>query len=185
MEVLGSKDNVDYADLNKFSVISNCLKESLRLSPPGALLAIETTEDFIIPDDKHSKICSNSSSAGPICSRNRQTGKIIPSGTKTYISLYAMQRHPLLWSNADQFLPDRWAAKTEETITPSAFTPFSMGPRNCIGQVFAQMETKIILSRFLRAFDYECVEEEHPDEIDEVFLLHLRRGLPVKVKESV
>ena len=43
------------------------------------------------------------------------------------------------------------------------------------------MEAKIILSRFLRCFDYEVVTDERPDELIENLTLHLRYGLPVKL----
>ena len=49
-------------------------------------------------------------------------------------------------------------------------------------QVFAQMEAKIILSRFLRAFDYESLDGERPDEFAENLTLHLRHGLTVRLK---
>ena len=75
-------------------------------------------------------------------------------------------------------------AQTTETMAPFAFVPFSMGARNCIGQVFAQTEANIILSRFLRAFDYASVVDERPDEIDEHVTLHLRHGLNVRLKSK-
>ena len=133
-EILGSKDNVDYADLSKLSTISNCLKESLRLSPPASIIGVEPSEDFTIPHHvkQSTYSCDDTSATGP---HSRHAGQIIPSGARTLISTYAMHRHPLLWSNADKFLPDRWMAKTKETTTPFAFTPFSMGSRSCIGQV--------------------------------------------------
>ena len=57
------------------------------------------------------------------------------------------------------FNPKRFLQKThsEETTTrhPFAFIPFSAGARNCIGQKFAMMEMKIILSLLL--FNFEMV----------------------------
>ena len=46
------------------------------------------------------------------------------------------------------------------------------------------MEAKIILSRFLRAFEYESVDGEQPNEIVEDLTLHLRRGLRVRLKQK-
>ena len=51
-EVLGSKDNVDLTDLSRLQVVSNCLKEALRLTPPAAIIGKQTTEEFVIPHDK-------------------------------------------------------------------------------------------------------------------------------------
>ena len=44
------------------------------------------------------------------------------------------------------------------------------------------MEAKIILSRFLRAFEYESLDGERPDEFDENLTLHLRRGLTIRLR---
>lgn len=54
------------------------------------------------------------------------------------------------------FNPERFLQKTNKTSRhPFAFIPFSAGARNCIGQKFAMMEMKIILSLLL--FNFEIV----------------------------
>ena len=57
------------------------------------------------------------------------------------------------------FNPERFLQKTnsqyESTRHPFAFIPFSAGARNCIGQKFAMMEMKIILSLLL--FNFEMI----------------------------
>lgn len=35
-----------------------------------------------------------------------------------------------------------------------AYLPFSLGPRNCIGQNFALMEAKVILAKLVKSFDF-------------------------------
>ena len=131
--VLGRKDNVDYSDLSSLSITTNCLKESLRLASPAAILGVQPDEDFTIPADPTWDDASSDWTEGP-CT-HRQAGSVIPSGTRLLFTVYTMHRHPKFWSNAEKFNPGRWAPNTDETSTPLTFLPFSVGNRNCIGQV--------------------------------------------------
>ena len=151
-QVLGSKDNVDFSDLDRLPIISSCLKEALRLAPPASIMGVETVDPLVIPNDGECGRCDDDDKdfqlfgakqlgtadnvdASTIPCGLRQVGKVIPAGTRALISVYSLHRHSLLWSNAEKFLPSRWSAKTNETSTPFAFIPFSMGRRSCIGQV--------------------------------------------------
>ena len=139
-EVLGSKDNVDYSDLNRLSVATNCLKESLRLAPPASILGLQSTEEFLIPPDKMMEergVDETTIDDSNDFRFERQVGKVIPTGCRILLSVYTMHQNPWFWSNAKDFKPDRWAANTKETSVPMSFIPFSLGSRNCIGQVLS------------------------------------------------
>ena len=64
-------------------------------------------------------------------------------------------KDPLVF-NPERFLQKNHSEKaTTGNRHPFAFIPFSAGARNCIGQKFAMMELKIILSLLL--FNFEIV----------------------------
>lgn len=67
--------------------------------------------------------------------------------------IYAVCRDPDYFSRPNDFLPERFAAVNGEKINPYAFLPFSAGPRNCMGQKFAMLEMKSIVSCLLRHYE--------------------------------
>lgn len=61
------------------------------------------------------------------------------------------------FKNATEFDPNRWNDPNLK-LDSFAFTPFSAGPRNCIGQHLALLESKIIISEFLERFEFKLSE---------------------------
>lgn len=67
------------------------------------------------------------------------------------------------WPNPHTFRPSRFLSPQSDpnttqsptdTYNKDAWIPFSKGPRNCIGQELALIETKIILAMTLRKFEF-------------------------------
>ena len=56
-------------------------------------------------------------------------------------SLYASFRNPSYFKDATLFKPERFA----DSIDNYNYMPFSVGPRNCIGQIFAIVNIKRFL----------------------------------------
>jgi len=79
-------------------------------------------------------------------------GYLVPAHTEIFTSTYATHHLPEIYAEPERFLPGRW-----ETITPSPFeySPFSVGPRMCIGATFALFEMKIVLAMLLQRFRLE------------------------------
>jgi len=71
-----------------------------------------------------------------------------------FISVFHDERH---FPKPEQFDPSRWRDNAGK-LDSYAFTPFSAGPRNCIGQHLAIVESKIIMAEFLKKFDFKLKE---------------------------
>ncbi|KAH0620371.1 hypothetical protein JD844_020730 [Phrynosoma platyrhinos] len=82
-------------------------------------------------------------------------GVKIPANTTLVFSSYIMGRMEKYFKDALTFNPDRFGKGQPKPYF--SYFPFSLGPRSCIGQVFAQMEAKVVMAKFLQRFDYELV----------------------------
>ncbi|KAM5129025.1 cholesterol 24-hydroxylase-like [Mantella aurantiaca] len=131
-EVIGSKRDLEYDDLGKLQYLSQVLKESLRLYPtaPGTSRALE--EEIVIE------------------------GVRIPSKTTLMFNSYIMGRMEQFYPDPPVFNPDRFHPDAPKPYF--SYFPFSLGPRSCIGQVFAQMEAKVVMAKLLQRFEFELVE---------------------------
>jgi cytochrome P450 len=88
-------------------------------------------------------------------------GRTYPMDRNNMVSILAssLHRDPNLWSNPNEFEPDRFL---QPGVDPKgAWQPFEKGPRNCIGQQLALLEAKVIGTLTLRYFDFEAVFKPH------------------------
>ncbi|XP_076663911.1 cytochrome P450 9e2-like [Andrena cerasifolii] len=76
---------------------------------------------------------------------------IKPGGNVWYVP-FALQRDPVHFPDPLKFKPERFV---EGEFSHSAYVPFGLGPRACIGNRFALMESKILLFHLLRRCDLE------------------------------
>ena len=87
-------------------------------------------------------------------------GQRVPAGSVLLLSPWAVQRHPSLFADPDAFQPERWTDPAAVAARPRfAFFPFGGGPRVCIGQGFAQMETALLLAAVARRFRLELLPD--------------------------
>ncbi|XP_077230730.1 cytokinin hydroxylase-like [Tasmannia lanceolata] len=150
----GNSPSADH--LPKLTLLNMILNESLRLYPPATLMPRMVFEDFRL-GDLH-----------------------IPKGLSIWIPVIAIHHSEELWGeDVNEFNPERFAGKS----FPSGrhFIPFSSGPRNCIGQAFANMEAKIILAMFLSRFSF-AISENYRHAPISVITLKPKHGVQINLK---
>lgn len=91
-------------------------------------------------------------------------GYHVASGTYVLPCIYLTHRREDLYPQADQFQPERFIKRKYSSYE---FWPFGGGSRQCIGQVFALFEMKLILATIL--LNYQL-------RLEEAFVTPARRG---------
>ncbi len=105
----------------------------------------------------------------------------VPAGAVVFISQYVTHRHPSVWEQPLEFLPERFAPEREREIQPFAFFPFGGGPRLCIGQDFALLESALILATIARHFRLEA-EAGHVVRPEPLVTLRPKTGVRMRIR---
>jgi len=116
----------------------NVFNEALRLYPPVWTFSREAYEPDRIPLDDGSFVD-------------------LPKRGIAMLCTYAVQRREKYWRDPDRFDPDRFLPEQAETRPRAAWFPFGGGPRFCLGQRFATMESTLALSMIARRFEITLV----------------------------
>ncbi|XP_049628644.1 cytochrome P450 4V2-like [Suncus etruscus] len=160
-EVFGKSDRpVTMEDLRKFKYLECVIKETLRLFPSVPLFGRKLSEDCEIAGYKLSK------------------------GTEVVIAPYALHRDPRYFPDPEEFKPERFFPENSQGRHPYAYVPFSAGPRNCIGQKFAMMEEKIVLSCILRKFWIESTQKREELGLIAKLVIRPANGIWIKLKRK-
>ncbi len=87
---------------------------------------------------------------------------LLRKGSICSLQFLVMFRNAVIFEEPDLYLPSRWENPSPEMR--DAFTPFSIGKQNCLGQTLAKAETMIIIARILSEFEL-TVECEGTSEV--------------------
>jgi cytochrome P450 len=79
-------------------------------------------------------------------------GYMIQNGTTVFMPQWTIHRDPRWFDDPESFRPERWARGLQEQIHRYAYFPFGGGPRICIGNNFALMESALLLATIARRF---------------------------------
>ncbi|KAK3095368.1 hypothetical protein FSP39_013830 [Pinctada imbricata] len=118
---------MSFADIRE-EVDTFMFEEALRIFPPVPFFGRSLTED---------------------CKIGKYT---VPKGSTVVIPPVSLHKDPRYFPDPEKFDPDRFLPENSRKRHPYAYIPFSAGPRNCIGQKFALLEEKAVISTILRKF---------------------------------
>jgi len=81
----------------------------------------------------------------------------LTKGTTLLINIQAVHHDPELWPDPMTFDPHRFIDSRPEAYT---FLPFIDGPRNCLGQHLALLESKIVLGLLMQRYRFEVADND-------------------------
>ena len=142
-------------DLPRLPRLKAVIQETLRLYPPVWMF----DRRALGPDDL--------------------AGTKVAKGDLVIFCPYAIHRLPELWSDPEAFRPERFESGREEQKNKFAYLPFSAGPRTCIGNSFAMIESQIIMGTLLSRFRARLVD---PAPIVPKPRVTLRTSRPVELR---
>jgi len=149
VSVLGGR-SPHYDDLAHLPFARAVFDETLRLYPPAWLITRQAMAD------------------------DELGGWAIPAGALIIMSPYLLHRHPDIWSNPEQFDPERFIRGEVER---TAFIPFGAGLRQCIGKDFAYVEAVLMLSGLAQHYTFSYPSGVLPPEPDPLVTIRPKDGV--------
>lgn len=112
-------------------------------------------------------------------------GHPIPAGTLIIVSL--RHAHMEGWRDPETFRPNRFMPGDEydqfpDDVRPYKFVPFIQGPRNCLGQHFALLEARVVLSLLTKRFVFKPVRPDAGMTEETVIPVSPKFGMEVTVE---
>lgn len=100
------------------------------------------------------------------------------------------RRHSIIsifryFKEPEKFDPDRFLPENIESRSKFAYVPFSAGLRNCIGQRFALLEEKAIISSIIRNFKISSTQKDDEIHLIQETILKSHEGIFIKFEKRV
>jgi len=107
-------------------------------------------------------------------------GYTLPAGTLVMMSQWVTHRDPRFFPDPLKFDPERWTPEFKTALPKYAYYPFGGGPRLCIGEGFAWMETVLLTAAISRKWRMELLPGQ-AIEPEPVVTLRPRNGIKVRL----
>jgi len=147
-----------HQDMPQMPLVDAVMKESLRLYPPAYGIVRQAVKDCELG------------------------GYRVPAGASLAIFPWTVHRDPRFFDRPEEFIPDRWADGLAKRLPRCAYFPFSVGPRVCIGNAFATIETALLLAVMVRRFQFTLAPGQNIT-LNPTLTLRPRPGIKVILKK--
>ncbi|XWV25971.1 cytochrome P450 [Tupanvirus soda lake] len=120
----------DYQEIDQLEYLSSAINESARLNPGIVLTFSEMLKKELVLDNY-----------------------ILPIGTQISLDTQMINRDPCVWDEPHKFIPERF----EDFRTSNKkfqFHRFGLGPRKCLGNLYADYILKISILLLLNKFEF-------------------------------
>lgn len=143
-------------DLPRLPYTTAIVHEAMRLYPPAWLIIRRLAQ--------HRDVC----------------GYQLAAGSVLVLSPWVVHRDPRWWPAAESFQPERWLAAAD-TRPRYAYFPFGGGPRQCIGNTFAETEAVLVLATLCQRWSFSRPSSA-PVVPEALVTLRPRDGIPMTVR---
>jgi cytochrome P450 len=147
----------EYADLVNLPYLRMVIDEAMRLYPPAWGFSRQALTD------------------------DRLGGFRLPRGWLAFVIPYVLHRLPAFWPDPDAFEPERFSPERSADRPKFVYIPFGAGPRQCIGNQFALIETQLILATFAQSYRLHLAPR-HKVEPWPLITLRPRFGMPMNIE---
>jgi cytochrome P450 len=142
----------ELADFERLPYLRAVVNETLRLYPAAYIVARTSVAPCTI------------------------AGYDFPADTTMIMAQWVMHRDPRYFDDPEVFRPERWLNGLENRLPAGAYFPFGDGPRRCIGQGFALLESALVLATIAQKYRFKLVPG-HPVIPDPLVTLRAKHGI--------
>ena len=147
----------EYSDIANLPYLRMVVDEAMRLYPPAWGFSRQALSDDTL------------------------SGFRLRRGWLAFVIPYALHRHPRYWKNPESFDPERFSPERSADRPKFVYLPFGAGPRRCIGDQFALIETHLTLATFAQSYRLHLVPEHKVDPWP-LITLRPRFGMPMIIE---
>ncbi|XP_055602437.1 cytochrome P450 4d2-like [Uranotaenia lowii] len=149
---------LNVSNLAKLEYLDMVIKETLRLYTTVPFFGRKATGDLVIDQ------------------------RPIPKGTTLIVLIGTMHHDPRIYPEPRRFDPERFTDEAISRRHPFSYVPFGAAPRICVGQKYALVELKFLLTLLLVNFKFLPCDPENRVQVKVSLTLTTNNGVNIKVE---